>query len=426
MLDLKWIRDYPEELDLGLSRRGMPGMSDKILTLDRAHREVQTKLQEYQSERNRLAKEIPAVKSRGGNIEALLVAANEVKESIPRLEEEMATIARELEDILITLPNLLLSDVPQGADEKSNVCLRVFSEPPQFDFEPKQHFELGATLHQMDFAQTSLIAGARFVTLSKDLAQLERALGNFMVDVHTQQFNYMEVSPPLLVKGKALFGTGQLPKFADDSFKTTDDRYLIPTSEVPLTNLVAERILEREELPLRFVARTPCFRSEAGAAGKDTRGMIRQHQFWKVELVSITTPDDSSVELERMTQAAEEILKKLELPYRVMVLCSGDTGAAAQKTFDLEVWLPGQNTYREISSCSLCGDYHARRMKARFKDKGLRGSATQYVHTLNGSGVAIGRALIAIMENYQQADGSIRIPQVLIPYMNGKEEILLS
>jgi seryl-tRNA synthetase len=316
---------------------------------------------------------------------------------------------------------LLLDEVPDGKDSEDNVEHHRFGAPRNYAFAPKQHFELGEALKQMDFEAAAKLSGARFVVLKKGLARLERALGQFMLDVHTGEHGYTEINPPLLVHDDVMFGTAQLPKFAEDQFRTTSDHWLIPTAEVPLTNLARESILDEAELPLRLTALTPSFRAEAGAAGKDTRGMIRQHQFIKVELVSITTPERSMDEHERMLSCAEEILRRLELPYRVMTLCAGDTGFASQKTYDIEVWLPGQNMYREISSCSVCGEFQARRMSARYRSK--EGRAVRHVHTLNGSGVAVGRALIAVMENYQEADGSITIPEVLVPYMGGLKKI---
>ncbi len=313
------------------------------------------------------------------------------------------------------------SDVPDGADESANLEIRRFGEKPSLAFKPKEHFELGEKLGQMDFETAARMSGARFVVLKRGLARLERAIAQFMLDLHTEQFGYMEVSPPYLVRDQAMYGTGQLPKFADDLFHTTTDYWLVPTAEVSLTNLVREQILDEKELPFRFTAYTPCFRAEAGAAGKDTRGMIRMHQFSKVELVSITTPDLSTQEHERMTSCAEEVLKRLGLHFRTMLLCTGDMGFAAKKTYDIEVWLPGQNAFREISSCSNCGDFQARRMNARYRPASEK--STRFVHTLNGSGLAVGRTLVAILENYQQADGSIAVPGALKPYMGGLDRI---
>jgi seryl-tRNA synthetase len=343
-----------------------------------------------------------------------------IKDRMQALEEKVRELDAQLEASLASLPNLLADDVPDGADESANVELRRNGEPSRLG-KAADHADLGEQLGMMDFSVAANLSGARFTVLRGQLARLERALGQYMLSVHTEEHGYTEVSGPLLVRDEALFGTGQLPKFADQQFRTTTGHWLIPTAEVTLTNLAADRILDGEDLPIRVTAWTPCFRSEAGAAGRDTRGMLRQHQFWKVELVSITRPDQSAEEHERMTAAAETILRRLELPFRVVVLASGDTGFSARKTYDIEVWLPGQNAYREISSCSNCGDFQARRMKARFRRKGEKG--TEFVHTLNGSGVAVGRALIAVMENYQQPDGSIAVPDVLRPFMGGLDRI---
>jgi seryl-tRNA synthetase len=336
-------------------------------------------------------------------------------------EQDAAAIRAEIEARLAALPNLPAEDVPEGADEHGNALVREHGARPRFEFAPKPHDEIGEALRGMDFARAGKLSGARFVVLKGQLARLERALGQFMLDLHTREFGYTEVAPPVLVRDEALFGTGQLPKFADDLFRTTNGYWLIPTAEVPLTNLVADEILDEAALPLRFTAWTPCFRSEAGAAGRDTRGMIRQHQFNKVELVSIAHPDRSAEEHERMTACAEEVLKRLGLAYRVMLLCSGDMGFSARKTYDIEVWLPGQDAYREISSCSNCGEFQARRMKARFRPAGEKG--TRFVHTLNGSGLAVGRTLIAVLENYQRGDGTVAVPEALRPYMGGLEAI---
>lgn len=425
MIDIKWIRDNPDLLDNNLARRGQEPQASHILDLDKKYRDALTEIQDLQNKRNTLAREIGALKQQGQNADELVAEASRVKERLPVLESERDAMEPELHALLIRLPNLLDDDVPNGEDESSNKEMRRWGTPPSFSFTPKHHYEIGEALGLMDFAQATRMSGSRFVALKGPLALLERALANFMIDIHTQKFGYEEVSPPYLVLDKALFGTGQLPKFGDDLFKTTNNHWLIPTAEVSLTNLVREDILSEESLPLRFTAHTPCFRSEAGSAGRDTRGMIRQHQFHKVELVSITHPENSAQEHERMLSAAEEILQQLGLPYRVMMLSSGDTGATARKTYDLEVWLPGEGTYREISSCSNCGDYQARRMNTRFRttDKGEKKSALHFVHTLNGSGLAVGRALIAVLENYQQMDGSVRVPQALKPYMNGIESL---
>jgi len=422
MHDIRFIREMPEAFDAGLARRGLSPLSATVLDLDQKRRAAQTAFQEMQARRNELSKQIGLLK-RDGKYDEAQAAMDEVaalKERIPATEEEEKRVAADLDDLLARLPNLPADDVPQGTDEKDNVEVRRWGTPPDIA-DAKEHFDLGEALGLMDFEAAARLSGARFTVLKGALARLERALGDFMLDVQTREFGYTEVSAPLLVRDAALFGTGQLPKFAEDLFRTTTDHWLIPTAEVTLTNLVMDQILDAEELPLRLTARTPCFRSEAGSAGKDTRGMIRQHQFWKVELVSITRPDQSNAEHERMTEAAETILKRLGLAYRTVVLCTGDMGFGARRTYDIEVWLPGQGTYREISSCSNCGDFQARRMKARFRAKGEK--ATQFVHTLNGSGLAVGRTLIAVMENHQQPDGSILIPEALRPYMGGVERI---
>ena len=418
MLDLKWVRDQPEALDAALRRRGLPAMAADLLARDAAVRALQTELQQAQARRNALSREIGKRHGQGGDPAPLIAEVGALKASMQEVEEALRERATALNELLATVPNPLAPDVPDGADESENLLLRSWGEPRRFDFAPKEHDELGVRLG-MDFERAAKLSGARFVVLSGALARLERALATFMLDVQTGEHGYSEVAPPLLVRGHALFGTGQLPKFAEDQFRTTSDHWLIPTAEVPLTNLVADEILDAEQLPLRYTAWTPCFRSEAGSAGKDTKGMIRQHQFSKVELVSIVAPEGSEAEHERMTACAEEILRRLELPYRVMVLCSGDTGFAARKTYDIEVWLPGQGRYREISSCSNCGDFQARRMRARVRARGER--ETRFVHTLNGSGLAVGRTLIAVLENYQQADGSVVLPAVIRPYMGGLE-----
>jgi seryl-tRNA synthetase len=420
VLDLKWLREQPEALDDALRRRGLPAIAAELLDRDAAVRALQTELQEAQARRNALSKEIGARQARGGDAALLIAEVGALKASIQAAEEALRERAEVLAEVLATVPNPLAPDVPDGADESDNVLLRSWGEPRRFEFAPKEHDELGGRLG-MDFERAAKLSGARFVVLSGALARLERALATFMLEVQTGEHGYTEVAPPLLVRDHVLFGTGQLPKFAADQFRTTSDHWLIPTAEVPLTNLVADQILEADQLPLRYAAWTPCFRSEAGAAGKDTKGMIRQHQFTKVELVSITRPAQSEAEHERMTGCAEEILRRLELPYRVMVLCGADTGFAARKTYDIEVWLPGQGRYREISSCSNCGDFQARRMRARFRAKGKR--ETHFVHTLNGSGLAVGRTLIAILENYQQADGSVVLPAAIRPYMGGLERL---
>jgi seryl-tRNA synthetase len=486
MHDLKWIRENPAEFDKGLARRGLPPMSPAILTLDEERRGNTTKLQEMQARRNAASKEIGKAKGKGGDpakADALMAEVAALKDQIAAGEQRERELDEEMRTLLAGIPNIPAPDVPDGKDEHDNVEVRRVGEPRKFNFEPKQHYELGEALGLMDFEAAAKISGSRFTVLKGPLARLERAIGQFMLDVQTGDHGYTEVNPPLLVKDDAAFGTAQLPKFADDLFKinelsfegtveqafdsfkgrfskdlaelvatdpnypkemyriydgirtrmlnairegeiapeNTINRWLIPTAEVPLTNLVRESIMNEAELPHRFTALTPCFRAEAGAAGKDTRGMIRQHQFYKVELVSIATPDTSEDEHQRMTGCAEEILKRLELPYRTVVLCTGDMGFASRKTYDIEVWLPGQNAYREISSCSNCGDFQARRMNARYRAK--EGKETRFVHTLNGSGLAVGRTLIAVMENYQEKDGGIRIPDALRPYMGGLEVI---
>ena len=420
MHDIRFIRDNPEAFDAALKRRNLPPASVEILGIDAGRRTIQTEAQALLAKRNELSKQIGDVKRTGGNADALMqeVAAN--KERIAAYEEQEKQLAAKLNDLLSSLPNLPAADVPDGKDEHDNKELRRVGDPPRIN-SAKQHFELGENLGLMDFENAAKLSGARFTILKGALARLERALGNFMLDIHTEEFGYIEISPPLMVRDEIMYGTAQLPKFAEDQFKTTHGLWLIPTAEVPLTNIVNGDILEREKLPYRFVARTPCFRAEAGAAGKDTRGMIRQHQFYKVELVSIAAPDESEAEHERMTTCAETILKQLGLSFRTIVLCTGDMGFASRKTYDIEVWLPGQNAYREISSCSNCGDFQARRMNARCRVAGEKN--TEFLHTLNGSGLAVGRTLIAILENYQQPDGSVIIPPVLRPYMGGLEVI---
>jgi seryl-tRNA synthetase len=421
MHDIRFIRENLNDFNLGLSRRGWPGFGMKIIQLDRAWRDAETRVQEAQARRNQIAREIGITKKSGGDIAELLRQSAEDK----NIEAESAVQASqwraELDELLASLPNLPAADVPEGPDETANQLVRAEGTPPQFNFEPLPHETLGEKLGLMDFARAAKLSGSRFVVLKGALARLERALGQFMLDLHTGEFDYTEVSPPFLVREEIAYGTGNLPKAAEEMFQTTNGLWLIPTAEMPLTNLVAGDILDEAALPLRFTAWTPCFRSEAGAAGKDTRGMIRVHQFPKVELVSITRPEDSASEHERMTACAEAVLKRLGLAYRVMLLSSGDMGFAAQKTYDIEVWLPGQNAYREISSCSNCGAFQARRMNARYRPTGEKG--TRPVHTLNGSGLAIGRTMIAILENYQRHDGTVAIPPALQPYMGGQEAI---
>jgi seryl-tRNA synthetase len=421
MLDIKWIRENPEIFDKGLARRARKPLSERVLELDSALRALKTRLQEAQAERNAKSKEIGIAKSRGQDVQAIMDAVAALKTEIQDGEERERAVQTELDDLLAGLPNHLDESVPDGGGEDDNVELRRVGTPPVFDFEPRDHVALGESLGLMDFDAASRMSGSRFVVLKGALARLERALGAFMLDLHTTEAGYTECDVPLLVRDEGVFGTGQLPKAAEDMFHTTNDFWLIPTSEVSMTNIVREQILDAADLPLRFTALSPCFRSEAGAAGKDTRGMIRQHQFKKVELVSITKPEDSEAEHQRLLGCAEEVLKRLGLAYRVMILCSGDTGAGARKTFDLEVWLPGQGRYREISSCSNTGDFQARRMKARYREDGDKN--TRFVHTLNGSGLAVGRTLIAVLENYQRADGSIAVPDVLRPYMGGVDVI---
>ena len=486
MFDIRLIRDNPEDFDAGLRKRGVDGTAARILEIDARRRAAQTRAQTLQGRRNKLSKEIGAAKARGEDASAVIEEVSQSKDEEVRAEREARAAARELENAMSGLPNLLADEVPEGADDDANVEVRHWAEPPHFDFLPRDHVDIGEGLGMMDFARAAKLSGARFVVLSGALARMERALGAFMLDMHTREFGYTEISPPVLVRDEALFGTGQLPKFADDQFQTKkldlealhqhvsaeletwekirlaeleaaaespsdragllmehvaevrtrqiglmnaalesgrfEERYwMIPTAEVPLTNLVADEILDADRLPIRFVAWTPCFRSEAGAAGKDTHGMIRQHQFSKVELVSVTRPEGSEDELERMTGCAEDVLKRLDLPYRVVLKCAGDTGFSATKSYDIEVWLPGQNQYREISSCSNCTDFQARRMSARYRSKGEKG--TRFVHTLNGSGLAVGRTLIAILEVHQASDSSVSVPEALRPYMDGLQTI---
>jgi seryl-tRNA synthetase len=470
MYDIKWIRENADTFDTGLSRRGLEPLSAKLIALDERRRAAITKSEQAQARRNAASKEIGAAKAKKdeATASALMAEVAELKTKMPEYEADTKKLGDELDKELAQIPNLPAADVPDGKDEHDNVEKSRHGEPRQFSFTPKEHFDLGADLGMMDFELAAKLSGARFVVLQKGLARLERALGQFFLDTHTsEKGGYTEVNPPLLVKDDVMFGTAQLPKFEDDQFMTarglpevlsvwkeeierssqalqslasgkspnleTSNRlqeiqgtelsqtlWLIPTAEVPLTNLVRESIVDEDSLPRRYTACTPCFRAEAGAAGRDTRGMIRQHQFTKVELVSITRPEDSAAEHERMLSCAEEVLKQLGLHYRVITLCTGDMGFASQKTYDIEVWLPGQNAYREISSCSVCGDFQARRMNARYRDKNNKPA---FVHTLNGSGVAVGRALIAVMETYQQADGSILVPDVLKPYMGGMTRI---
>jgi seryl-tRNA synthetase len=461
MYDIKWIRENTETFDRGRIRRGLDPLAAELLARDDERRAAISKSQAAQERRNAASKEIgTAMKAGDANLaKALKIEVGELKERLAELEAEEREAIKKLDERLWEIPNTPLDEVPDGRDENDNVEVRRVGEPRSLNFVPKEHFEIGEALGLMDFETAAKISGARFVVLKGALARFERALAQFMLDLHTSEHGYVEVSPPILVRDEAMFGTAQLPKFEDDQFSTSviskiverirssfidipaqirgepptptktkirevfekERLWLIPTAEVPLTNLVREKILDEKELPLRFTACTPCFRAEAGAAGKDTRGMIRQHQFTKVELVSITTQDASLKEHERMTSCAEEVLKRLKLPYRVATLCTGDMGFASQKTYDIEVWLPGQNRYREISSCSVCGDFQARRMNARYRPEGAK--ATRFVHTLNGSGVAVGRALVAVLENYQNGDGSVTVPEALRGYMGGMERI---
>jgi seryl-tRNA synthetase len=463
MHDIRWIREHKDEFDRGLARRGLAPEADKLLALDEKRRAAIQKSEQAQARRNAASKEIGAAKAKKDEATAskLMAEVNELKTMLPALEAESKAAEDELNKILATIPNLPLAEVPDGVDEHGNVEHHKSGQKRDYAFKPKEHFELGEALGLMDFETAAKLSGARFVVLKGALARLERALGQLFLDVHTGEHGYTEVNPPLLVHDTAMFGTAQLPKFRDDQFATSKmldieeethtigvtvttapdgttkqkshphsvERqiikrpmalWLIPTAEVPLTNLVRESIVDESSLPQRYTACTPCFRAEAGAAGRDTRGMIRQHQFTKVELVSITTPEQSKAEHERMLAAAEAVLKKLDLHYRVITLCTGDMGFASQKTYDIEVWLPGQDAYREISSCSICGDFQARRMNARYRGKDGKPA---FVHSLNGSGVAVGRALIAVMETYQQADGSIVVPDALAPYMGGMKKI---
>ena len=423
MFDIKWIRDNAQTFDDGLRRRGLEPQADRIIALDEKRRALLTSLQEAQSQRNAASKDIGKAKAAKDDTTAtrLMTEVAALKQTIATGEEEERRLDAEIRDVLSVIPNTPRTDVPFGKDETGNVEVRKIGTPATFAFAPKQHFEIGEALGLMDFEAAQKISGARFVVLKGALARLERAIASFMLDLHTGEFGYTEVNPPLLVKDPAAYGTGNLPKFAEDLFKTTNDFWLIPTAEISLTNLVRESIVDEKELPMRLTALTPCFRAEAGAAGRDTRGMIRQHQFSKVELVSVVTPEMALEEHERMTSCAEEVLKRLGLPFRTMLLCTGDMGFASQKTYDIEVWLPGQNTYREISSCSVCGEFQARRMDARYRPKD--GGKPIYVNTLNGSGLAVGRTLVAVLENYQQADGSVVVPEALRPYMGGLAQI---
>ena len=423
MHDIKAIRDNPQAFDTGLARRGLAALSTGLIAIDQAKRDGQSRLQDAQNRRNALSKDVGAAMKAGDTdrAETLKAEVAALKNAITDGEEEERRLTVKLNDQLAAIPNIPLDEVPDGTDEHGNVEVRRWGHPPSHNFEPRQHFDVGETLKMMDFEIAAKMAGSRFVVIKGQLAKLERALTQYMLDTQTDLNGYTEHNVPLLVNDAAMYGTDKLPKFADDLFRTTDGRWLIPTAEVSLTNLVRESILEESQLPLRLTACTPCFRAEAGSAGRDTRGMIRQHQFTKVELVSITTSEQSRDELERMTASAESILQGLGLHYRVMRLCAGDMGFGARMTYDLEVWLPGQKSFREISSCSVCGDFQSRRMEARYRP--TEGKGTRYVHTLNGSGLAVGRTLVAVLENYQNADGSVTIPEVLRSYMGGLTRI---
>jgi len=421
MFDIKWIREHPVEFDNGMVRRKLEPKSTSLIALDRERRNVEARAQEIQADRNKLSKKIGIAKAKGEDVSHLIAEVSRSKTAQAEAEDKVRVKTEELIAAMSIIPNTPLDIVPDGVDESDNRVEREWGKVPNFNFLAKEHFEIGESLGLMDFELAAKMSGARFVVLSGSLARLERALASFMLDLHTVEHDLTEVNPPALVRDNALYGTGQLPKFGEDLFKTEQGLWMIPTAEVPLTNMVADSILDGSNLPRRMAALTSCFRSEAGSSGKDTRGMIRQHQFSKVEMVTISKPDESGEELERMTSCAEEVLKRLKLPYRVVTLCTGDLGFGAQHTYDLEVWLPGQGQYREISSCSNCGDFQARRMKARYR--GEDGKSTRFVHTLNGSGLAVGRTLVAVLENYQQEDGSVIIPMALRPYMGGLEVI---
>jgi seryl-tRNA synthetase len=421
MHDIRFIRENPDVFDAAMKKRGRGPEAARLLALDTARREATARLQELETDRNAKSKLIGQAKAKGDDalFNQLRAEVDALKGEMEKADAAQKSADEALGTELASLPNLPMDDVPEGADEHDNEEVRGWGEPKEFGFEPKDHVAIGEGLNGLDFEAAAAMSGARFAVLKGQLARLERALAAFMLDTHTLEHGYSETSVPLLVRDEALFGTGQLPKFTEDQFRTTDDRWLIPTAEVPLTNLVRDAIHPESAFPMRMTAHTPCFRSEAGAAGRDTRGLMRMHQFYKVELVSIVKPEDSEEELERMTGCAEAVLRALELPYRVMLLCAGDMGFGARKTYDLEVWLPSQNTYREISSCSNCGDFQARRMEARFRREGEK--KPEYLHTLNGSGVAVGRAMLAVLENHQNEDGSVTIPAALRPYMGGVE-----
>jgi len=419
MHDINFIRTNPVEFDNRIKLRGLTNCAEKINKIDEERRNTQTVLQNILAERNILSKKIGEIKSKKKDATVIIKKVEKLKDQISSLKELEKIKEDELSAILCRIPNLPSKDVPVGDNEKNNTQYKIWGDKPKFTFKTKRHFEIGENLNLMDFDLASKLSGSRFVVLQGMLAKLERAISQFMLDKHTIENGYTEMNVPYLVKDDALFGTGNLPKFGEDLFTAGDSHWLIPTAEVPLTNLVREQIINEKELPMRVTSYTPCFRSEAGAAGKDTRGILRQHQFTKVELVSITTPEDSKQELERMLSSAESILQDLNIHYRVMTLCTGDMGFAANKTYDIEVWLPGENAYREISSCSNCGDFQARRMNAKYKNE----NKNDFVHTLNGSGLAVGRTLIAILENYQTADGNVEIPKVLQKYFNGQTTI---
>lgn len=421
MHDIRALRADPAAFDADLARRGVEPVSAKLLAWDEERRQAQTVLQEKQGRRKALAREIGTLKRNGGDSSDLEAEGLALRAEMEALEEQVNVLGRESTALLANLPNRLDATVPEGPDESANVVQHEWGTKPAFTFTPKQHFELGETLKQMDFATAAKLSGSRFVVLRGSIARLARALGQFMLDLHVTEHGYTETQVPVMVNDDAMYGTDKLPKFADQSFRTEDGRWLIPTAEVPLTASVSGDILEASTLPLRMTALSQCFRSEAGAAGRDVRGMLRQHQFEKVEMVSVTTPEESDAEHERMTHCAEKVLEKLNIPYRRMLLCAGDTGFGAAKTFDLEAWLPGQGAWREISSCSNTRDFQARRMNARYRPQ--VGAAPVFVHTLNGSGLAVGRTLIAVMENYQNEDGSVTVPDVLRPYMGGIEKI---
>jgi len=423
MYDIRWIRDNAAQFDQGLINRKATPLSAALLAKDDERRAAIAVSQSAQERRNALSKEIgqAMAKKDQARADALKAEVAALKEKLTEAEALEKSLIAELDTDLAAIPNTPLEGVPIGSDEHGNVLIREWGTPKPLGFEAKQHFDIGEELGLMDFEVAAKMSGARFVVNKGKLARLERAIGQFMLDLHTSENGYTEINPPLLVKDQSMYGTGQLPKFAEDLFRVQPDYWLIPTAEVSLTNLVRESIMDEKELPLRVTALTHCFRAEAGAAGRDTRGMIRQHQFQKVELVTIATPEQSIAEHEHMTRSAEMVLQKLGLPYRVMLLCTGDMGFGSQKTYDIEVWLPGQGMYREISSCSVCGDFQARRMNARFKS--ADGKSNRFVHTLNGSGLAVGRTLVAILENYQNADGSVTVPEVLLPYMGGVKKI---